>query len=199
MRPSPYRGSTAPMSSQPVYEYDGYPSHGYHESYDTVYTGESSGSQSTEPWTNSTDPSSENSSMDRVQPYATNKMEHDAYGQNGRMYGYPQNGHGGYQQNGQNGYQQNGQNGYQQNHLQQAYPQQYPAARPSQMSNGAGSMAPPAPSHVSQPRQPIRLNANGMDAGPKPAAPPSNGPKLQKKPSDSGKHKSWLKRRFSKG
>jgi len=39
----------------------------YHQSHDTVNTiGESSGSQS-EPWGNSTDPSSENSSIDRVQ------------------------------------------------------------------------------------------------------------------------------------
>ncbi|KAF2719932.1 hypothetical protein K431DRAFT_286241 [Polychaeton citri CBS 116435] len=39
------------------------PQHGYHSSYDTVNTG---ASDSTGPWGNSTDPSSENSSLDRV-------------------------------------------------------------------------------------------------------------------------------------
>lgn len=42
-----------------------YPVHGHQQSRDTFNTGESSGSQS-EPWGNSTDPSSENSSIDKV-------------------------------------------------------------------------------------------------------------------------------------
>jgi len=44
-----------------------YPTHGYQQSRDTVNTGGSNGSQS-EPWTNSTDPSSENSSIERSTP-----------------------------------------------------------------------------------------------------------------------------------
>lgn len=38
--------------------------HGYHQSHDTVTSG--TGSHQTEPWGNSTDPSSENSSVDRI-------------------------------------------------------------------------------------------------------------------------------------
>ncbi|KAG8526905.1 uncharacterized protein KY384_008334 [Bacidia gigantensis] len=44
-----------------------YPSHVHHQSYDTVGTS-TNGSHVTEPWGNSTDPSSENSSIDRIQP-----------------------------------------------------------------------------------------------------------------------------------
>lgn len=51
-----------------------YPQHGYHQSHDTV------GSDSTGPWANSTDPSSENSSLDRIN--ATSKPSPDGYGYN---------------------------------------------------------------------------------------------------------------------
>lgn len=61
--------------------------HGYHQSYDTVNSGQTYGSDSTGPWTNNTDPSSENSSLDRIN--ATSKPQQDG------MYGAP-NGHGGY-------------------------------------------------------------------------------------------------------
>ena len=44
-----------------------YTSHGHQQSYDTVGT-TSNGSHWTEPWGNSTNPSSENSSIDRIQP-----------------------------------------------------------------------------------------------------------------------------------
>jgi len=43
-----------------------YPSHGYQQSYDTVTTASGSGSHGTDQWGNSTNPSSENSSLDRV-------------------------------------------------------------------------------------------------------------------------------------
>lgn len=56
--------------------------HGYHQSYDTVNSGQTYGSDSTGPWANGTDPSSENSSLDRIN--ATSKPQQDAaYG------GYP--------------------------------------------------------------------------------------------------------------
>jgi len=58
-----------------------YPQHGYHQSHDTV------GSDSTGPWQNGTDPSSENSSLDRIN--ATTKPQQDG------MHG-GQNGYGGY-------------------------------------------------------------------------------------------------------
>jgi len=44
-----------------------YPAHGYQQSYDTVTTtGSGTNSQGTDQWGNSTDPSSENSSVDRI-------------------------------------------------------------------------------------------------------------------------------------
>lgn len=62
-----------------------YPVQAYHSSHDTVNTiGESSGSHSTEQWGNSTDPSSENSSIDRVHA-VKHDGSGDAYG--GGMYG----------------------------------------------------------------------------------------------------------------
>ena len=64
-----------------------YPQHGYHQSHDTVMTG---GSDSTGPWGNSTDPSSENSSLDRIN--ATSKPHQDMYGGSngyGQPNGYP--------------------------------------------------------------------------------------------------------------
>ncbi|EMC94936.1 hypothetical protein BAUCODRAFT_73114 [Baudoinia panamericana UAMH 10762] len=42
-----------------------YPQHGYHQSQDTMNTGVTNGSDSTGPWASNTDPSSENSSIDR--------------------------------------------------------------------------------------------------------------------------------------
>jgi hypothetical protein len=64
-----------------------YPQHGYHQSHDTVMTG---GSDSTGPWGNSTDPSSENSSLDRIN--ATLKPQQDSHGGNiayGQQNGFP--------------------------------------------------------------------------------------------------------------
>lgn len=71
-----------------------YPQHGYHQSHDTV------GSDSTGPWNSNTDPSSENSSLDRIN--ATSKPSPDGYGYaNNYSSGpipedgaYPQNGYG---------------------------------------------------------------------------------------------------------
>jgi hypothetical protein len=55
-----------------------YPQPSYQQSHDTV------GSDSTGPWGNSTDPSSENSSLDRIN--ATTKPQQDSYG-NSNGYG----------------------------------------------------------------------------------------------------------------
>lgn len=194
MRPSPYRGNTAPMMTNPVHEHEGYPAHSYQDSYDTVNTRESNGSQSTEPWTNSTDPSSENSSVDRIQSAANNKMENDAYGAYGAQYGRgsprPQP------------IQEEYSHGGQMYAQEQSYPPHgYPPQSSAQYSPRAnGPMGPPPPpANPQQLKKPIRLGGDSFDKGPKPAAPPSNGPKLQKRPSENGKHKSWLRRRFSKG
>ncbi|KAL9587113.1 MAG: hypothetical protein Q9212_000480 [Teloschistes hypoglaucus] len=59
-----------------------YPAHGYHQSYDTVASGSGNESHNTDPWGNSTDPSSENSSIDRVQ-HAPKSDLAETYGFNG--------------------------------------------------------------------------------------------------------------------
>lgn len=64
-----------------------YPQHGYHQSYDTVNSGQTYGSDSTGPWNNGTDPSSENSSLDRIN--ATNSQQDGVYGGQNGYGGYP--------------------------------------------------------------------------------------------------------------
>ncbi|KAI4093928.1 MAG: hypothetical protein LQ344_002526 [Seirophora lacunosa] len=58
-----------------------YPAHGYHQSYDTAASGSGNESHNTDPWGNSTDPSSENSSIDRIQVPKSDPPE--TYGFNG--------------------------------------------------------------------------------------------------------------------
>ena len=157
--------------------YGVYPSHGYQQSYDTVASA-SNGSGATDQWGNSTDPSSENSSIDRVQPAPKPEL--------GEQYGF--NGFGGapqfqgpiLEEHGTDSpaY---GQPGYGQSHV---------AARGGFPFQG-NDLPPPPPPHVNQrqtaPRTPIKLGGS---------APPANG--SPPTPS-SEKRKSWLKRRFSKG
>lgn len=64
-----------------------YPQHGYHQSHDTVTSGQTYGSDSTGPWANGTDPSSENSSLDRIN--ATNTQQDNVYGGQNGYGGYP--------------------------------------------------------------------------------------------------------------
>ncbi|WPH01036.1 Hypothetical protein R9X50_00387000 [Acrodontium crateriforme] len=61
-----------------------HPQHGYHQSQNTMNTDMTSGSDSTGPWANYTDPSSENSSIDKLN--AINKAD-SGYGMN--AYGSP--------------------------------------------------------------------------------------------------------------
>lgn len=63
--------------------------HGYHQSQDTMHTG---GSDSTGPWANSTDPSSENSSIDKPLPGHPQHQQfqgpiHEEGGSRGHQYG----------------------------------------------------------------------------------------------------------------
>jgi len=58
-----------------------YPQNHYHQSQDTMNTGVTNGSDSTGPWANSTDPSSENSSIDKNLNVA--KGDGYGYGSNG--------------------------------------------------------------------------------------------------------------------
>lgn len=55
-----------PMMNHPSHPI--YPTQGYQRSYDTVASASGTGSNVTDQWGNSTDPSSENSSIDRMQP-----------------------------------------------------------------------------------------------------------------------------------
>ena len=99
------RGYSGRNSSEPALNGGrpyGQPHHGYHQSYDTVNTGYTNGSDSTGQWANSTDPSSENSSIDRNMAMNNGKPQTpmDGYGYNGpimeeQAYGqYPQDGYG---------------------------------------------------------------------------------------------------------
>lgn len=84
-----------------------YPPYGPHQSQDTMHTGVSNGSDSTGPWASGTEPSSENSSVDRN--FVGGKQP-ESYGHNG--YGGPNNSYGSpaipEEQGAQNGYGQNG-------------------------------------------------------------------------------------------
>ncbi|KAK4940678.1 hypothetical protein LTR28_009079 [Elasticomyces elasticus] len=168
----------ARMASDPtMVRYSGgqqvYPQHTYHQSHDTVNTGVTNGSDSTGPWANSTDPSSENSSLDRVSAAAKPAhMSHNGenYGANGghfhgpimEEYG-PPGSHGG------------------------AYPQQMHKA-----PNGYGGAPPPPPV-----RAPIKLGGDPSSS----AIPPQGGSlpsTARSSAKDEKKKGGWLKRKFSK-
>ena len=198
-----------------------HPAHGYSQSYDTVDTGGSYGTSGSEPWGNSTDPSSENSSLERM--YGANGMN----GMNGM--------------NGTNGM--NGANGYKPDYgdpyggqyrresprhdpIQEEYgfdgngytqgqwtgpsaappPPRHSTQNAPPRSNGY-AMGPPPPAHHHQPRNVIPLSGgNAPIPPPSGPAPPRHNSQPQQKgsvlrkesKSGEGKRKSWLRRRFSK-
>lgn len=162
-----------------------YPSHAYQQSYDTVTSGE--------PWTTSTDPSSLNSSNDRIQDLQKpaqpgipeDRVPTETYGFSG-FGGKPQldqfqtpAGHGppSYGQP-----QFSGNNG--------SHQQGPPYGGTNGMNHGLRtSMGAPGVLQKDEgPRVPIKLNS------------PSGGnlERTETKESSPGKHKSWFKRRFSK-
>lgn len=159
-----------------------YPSHGHQQSYDTVASA-SNGSHATDQWGNSTDPSSENSSIDRVQTAPKPDLG-EAYGFNG-FGGAPQiqgpilEEHG----PGAPGYGHPG------------YGQSQAAAGNGHPYQGNGAPAPPlhAPSKDAGPRVPIKLGNSIVEGHSAVASRPT--PIVV----DTDKRKSWLKRRFSKG
>ena len=162
------------------------PSHGHQQSYDTVGT-LSSGSHITDQWGNSTDPSSENSSLDRVQPAPKPDLG-EAYGLIG-FGGAPQFQGPIFEEHGQ-GSPSYGQSGYGQTQMSDgnSYLPRGNAMPPPVLPHGA----PMVPSKERAPaKAPIRLSAtktivNRGSSGPSP-------------PSKNEKRRSWLGKRFSRG
>ena len=158
-----------------------YPSHGYQQSYDTVASSSGNASHATDQWGNSTDPSSENSSIDRI-PQAPKPDVGEAYGFNG-FGGAPQFQGPILEEHGQ-GHPTYGQPGY---------GKQYSASGAAHQYGENGFIPPAPPPHVppkekSAPRVSIKLGSSPTAAG------------TWRSPSDanSEKRKSWLKRRFSR-
>lgn len=149
-----------------------YPSHAHQQSYDTVGTA-SYGSDGTHQWGNSTDPSSENSSIDRVQPPQKPDL--------GEVYGF--NGFGGAPQFQGPILEEHGQGtpGY----GQPGYGKGQAVAGVGNPYQGNGAAPPPPPHKETRPRVPIKLGAPSVASRAPPAV-------------DSDKRKSWLKRRFSR-
>ena len=180
-----------------------YQSHNHQQSYDTVGT-TSNGSHFTDQGGNSTDPSSENSSIDKFQapPPAPPKQDlGDAYGFNGfggapqfqgpileeYSHGSPAYGEPGYGQS--NGYGQ--QNGYGQSNGHGQSNSAHVDSYPGQTSRAVPPSVPPHRAPMPPPKQTA------------PRVPPKTGQGpavLRRQPTNDGgeKRKSWLKRRFSR-
>ncbi|MCJ1380335.1 hypothetical protein MMC17_003438 [Xylographa soralifera] len=158
-----------------------YPTHGYQQSYDTVTSG--TGSHATDQWGTSTDPSSENSSVDKINQAPKPDLA-EAYGFSG-FGGAPQFQGPILEEHGQ-GAPAYGQPGYGQSQ-----------GRPSPSRAYQGNGIPPAPPpHAvlkdSSSRVPIKL---GTSSG---TGSYTNGTSQGGRTDGSEKRKSWLKRRFSK-
>jgi len=175
--------------------------HVQQQSYETATTASNSGnSYGTEPYAHSTDPSSENSSVDRI-PQQVKPDLGEAYGFNG-FGGAPEfqgpilEEHGqGTPTYGQPGYGQ--QVATQPGHGLNAYSSQAPngraAGHPGGYARQANDMPPPPPPHqqtAPAPRVPIKLSSSNMT--------PSTDSSVQQPVDNGEKRKSWLKRRFSK-
>ncbi|KAL8929604.1 MAG: hypothetical protein Q9172_000400 [Xanthocarpia lactea] len=171
-----HRASSDPMlygtNNQSVY-----PTHGYHQSHDTVASASGNESHNTDPWGNSTDPSSENSSIDKIQ--------HGPKPDPAEIYGF--NGFGGAPQFQGPILEEHGVND-------RAYGEPIDYSHTQNMGNGfpnhnRNPVPPPPPPHASlkpnAARVPIKLES--LPTKERPAA---NG--------NTDKRKSWLKRRFSR-
>ncbi|KAF2459991.1 hypothetical protein BDY21DRAFT_361857 [Lineolata rhizophorae] len=171
---------------------DMYASHGHQQSRDTVNTGASSGSQS-EPWANSTDPSSENSSVDKInaaakQPQPPPPPQPDL----GEQYGLT--GFGGMPQ-------------FQAPNLQENYGNNY-SMRPPPPPNGGeyfpkspNSTLPPLPQGMvpdARNKQPFGTPPQPLGASSGNAPAPARPNVLARDSTQSDKKRSWFKRRFSK-
>jgi hypothetical protein len=160
-----------------------YPTPGYQQSRDTVITGGSDSNHSAGPY--STDPSSENSSIERGGPV---KQPGPDLGEQYGFSGFGGNGQpiheelGNYSGHGYGGPSNNGSNGY----FQQQHDTNY--APPPVPMKAAGQPAPNNPNM-------IKLNTNGPEAT---AAGGRPNVLSRKSTEASEKRKSWFKRRFSK-
>ena len=163
-------------SDPALYGENAFPNHQYRESYDTATTG--SGSHNTDQWGNSTDPSSVNSSVDRLP-----RKQEDSYGFNGigggAEFNHPIMEE---QRQGQPAY---GENGYGRSPY---------GSNAYGSSNNALGGPPPPPPHKNGANSgspaPIRLGGD-----------PSNSAIYEApavRPGQGDKRKSWFKRRFSK-
>lgn len=170
----PPRGRYNRMQQDPQYNrysngHNVYPNQGYHQSRDTVNTNGSNGSHS-DPY--GTDPSSDNSSVERAAPPVRQPDMGEQYGFTG-FGGGPIMEEGGQRNS-------------------------YFAQQPQQQSNGNGYGSPPAPPQKNGPPtppvhgQPIKLTKSNASNG----LAHANGAS-QDRPSPE-KRRSWFKRRFSK-
>ena len=154
-----------------------YPNQGYQQSYDTVTSASGTGSHATDQWGNSTDPSSENSSIDRLQQVSKQDTG-EPYGFNG--FGGAPHLQGPILEEHRLGGPAYGQPGY-------GETQRMPGTGPPYQGNG---MPPPVLPKDQVSRSPIKLG------------PPANGPVevngYVAKSYEADKRQSWLKRRFSK-
>jgi hypothetical protein len=151
-----------------------YPAHGVQQSYETVTTASGSGS-SGDPLGYSTDPSSDNSSLDRIQPPSVpehnfaNGLNNYGGTQNNQVANYASNGYGGY----------SGKQG------------DMPVMNGGYQGPTGGPPPPPRKESVQgPPRVPIKLGSSGT-SGQTTYEPP--------RPAAGEKGKSWFGKRFSKG
>jgi len=159
-----------------------YPVDGNQQSYETVNTTSGSGG-SGDPLGYSTDPSSENSSLDRVQPPAPPEHNYSLgfSGFNG-FNGF--NGYGGTQNNQVSNYASNGYGSY------TAKQPDMPMMSGSYQGQSGGPPAPPRKESVQgPPRVPIKLGSSG-----------NGGPTIYEapRPGAGEKRKSWFRKRFSR-
>lgn len=166
---------TSPGQSNPP----GFPSHSYQQSLDASGSSSANESHGTDQWGNFTDPSSENSSIDKVQQAPKPDLA-EIYGFSG-FGGAPQFQGPILEERGQSG-STYGQLGYGRS---QGTPR---SGNPYSGKEAAKEVLPPpppphAPSKENSPRVPIKLGNSPLSANVSPG---------------SDKRKSWLKRRFSK-
>lgn len=164
------------MQSEPNYPANR--PYGHHSFQQSTHTMNTDASDSTGQWNSHTDPSSENSSLDRG-PTAARAQQMD---------GYAQNGYAGYGPGG---------NGFQ-GPIYEEQSQGVYGGGHAQYDDGYGQYSAPAPpvQAPSVQRRPIPLGNSGNGPAAGPGGHPARGGATYTEPAE--KKKSWLSRRFSK-